>query len=52
MMSGRLTPAAATWMSTSPAPGAGIGRLTARKTSGPPGLAISIAVMVLGKVIA
>src|SRR5690348_18491202 len=51
MMSGRLTPAAATATSTSPGPGAGIGRVATRKTSGPPGLAISITVMVAGSVV-
>jgi len=45
---GRLTPAAATSISTSPAAGSGIGRLTGRNTSGAPGAVISIAVMVVG----
>ena len=40
--SGRLTPAAATSISTSPAPGTGSGRSTGRSTSGPPGCAISM----------
>src|SRR6185437_16634197 len=48
MTSGRLTPAAATWISTSPAAGIGIGRLAGFKPSGPPGALISIAVMVAG----
>ena len=38
-MSGRLTPAAATLISTSPAPGRGTGRSTTTSTSGPPGVA-------------
>ena len=42
-MSGRLTPAAATAISTSRGPGSGVGRVTGRSTSGPPGCAISIA---------
>src|ERR1700730_4332899 len=45
MMSGRLTPAAATRMRTSPARGSGTGRSTSRSTSGPPNPAISIARM-------
>src|SRR5437588_446037 len=48
MMSGRLTPAAATRTSTSPALGSGTGRLTRRRTSGPPGAAISIAFIEVG----
>src|SRR5271166_1121269 len=51
-MSGRLTPAAATSISTSPIAGVGIGRVTACRTSGPPGALISIAVMVVCIVIA
>jgi hypothetical protein len=43
MMSGRLTPAAVTRTRTSPVRGSGTGRLTGRRTSGPPGPAISIA---------
>src|ERR1700736_3977086 len=50
-MSGRLTPAAATAMSTSPIAGIGIGRVVGCRTSGPPGLVISIAVMVGGRVV-
>ena len=42
MTSGRLTPAAATWISTSPAAGDGVGRSAGTSTSGPPGLLISI----------
>ncbi len=49
--SGRLTPAAATLISTSPAPGIGIGRVPGRSTSGPPGSVISMAVMVAGSVV-
>jgi hypothetical protein len=44
-----LTPAAATRISTSPAAGRGTGRDTGRNTSGPPGAAISMAVMLSGK---
>ena len=40
--SGRLTPAAATSISTSHGPGSGRGRRAGRRTSGPPGCAISI----------
>src|SRR4029450_10701990 len=39
--SGRLTPAAATWSSTSPLPGRGVGRDASLSCSGPPGAAIS-----------
>src|SRR6185437_1339696 len=46
--SGRLTPAAATLISTSPGPGAGIGREVGRSASGGPGLAISIAIISAG----
>src|ERR1051326_3401100 len=42
MMSGRLTPAAATLMRTSPGAGAGVGRSAGVSASGPPGLLISI----------
>src|SRR5262249_35158960 len=49
-MSGRLTPAAFTSISTSPMPGSGIGRLTGFSTSGLPGSVISMAVMVGGRV--
>src|SRR6202042_779826 len=44
--SGRLTPAAAMRISTSPAAGCGTARVTARSTCGGPGSAISMAVMV------
>src|SRR3546814_6404860 len=47
--SGRLTPAAATSMSTSPLPGAGTERRTGTSTSGPPGASGSIASMSRGK---
>src|SRR5512132_3375258 len=40
-MSGPLIPAAATWISISPGAGAGVGRVTSFKTSGPPGWEIS-----------
>jgi len=43
-----LTPAAATAIRTSPAPGSGIGRVVGCNTSGPPGPVISIAVIVVG----
>src|SRR5579883_2004901 len=43
--SGRLTPAAATRISTSFGRGTGTGRETARRTSGGPGVPISMAVM-------
>src|SRR5262245_25497911 len=43
MQSGRLTPAAATRISTSPAFGCGTDRLTSFNTSGPPGWEISTA---------
>ena len=46
--SGRFTPAAATFISTSCAPGVGTGRKTGINTSGPPGAAGSMAVMVVG----
>src|SRR5712691_704309 len=48
--SGRLTPAAATLMSTSPAAGTGFGRSTGTSTSGSPGSRISIAITVLPSV--
>ena len=44
--SGRLTPAPATRISTSRGPGFGTGRSTGIRTSGPPGLAISIEVSI------
>src|SRR4051812_22436081 len=47
--SGRFTPAAVTRISTSPAPGAGMGRSTTRSTSGPPCPAISMARMEAGR---
>src|SRR5207244_4250750 len=43
MTSGRLTPAAATFTSTSPAAGTGRGRSAATSASGPPGALISMA---------
>ncbi len=46
-----MTPAASTAISTSPIAGFGIGRATAFRTSGPPGVVISIAVIVLGRVV-
>src|SRR6185503_4204169 len=45
MMSGRLTPAAATLIRTSRAPMAGRGRSTGVSTWGPPGSRIAIAIM-------
>src|ERR1700704_6023166 len=48
MMSGRLTPAAATRNNTSPSPGLGKGRRQTRSCSGPPGEAISTAVICEG----
>jgi hypothetical protein len=50
-MSGRLMPAAATSINSSPMPGCGIGRLTAVSASGPPGVEISIAVMESGRAV-
>src|SRR5215472_3779086 len=44
-MSGRLIPAAATRIRTSPGPGCGTGRVASRNCSGPPGAAISITLM-------
>ena len=46
--SGRLTPAAATLTRICPAPGFGTGSVLGTSTSGPPGLEISMAVMVSG----
>jgi hypothetical protein len=46
---GRLTPAAVTLISTSPAAGTGVGRSTGTSSSGPPGARISIAIMLLAK---
>ena len=46
MRSGRLTPAAATAINTSPGAGAGAGRSAGCSTSGPPGRGISMAIMV------
>ena len=43
MMSGRFTPAAVTEIKISLRPGVGFGRSTAVRTSGPPGLDISMA---------
>src|SRR3984893_16370044 len=51
MTSGRLMPAAATSISTSPAPGSGVGRVVCLSTSGPPGAVISIAIMVAGRAV-
>src|SRR5450631_1214494 len=50
MTSGRLTPAAATRMRTSWAPGFGTGRTAIRSCSGPPGAAISTAFISEGTV--
>ncbi len=47
--SGRLTPAASTRISTSPAPIAGIALVTGFSTSGPPGVLISITVIDCGR---
>src|SRR4029450_8595278 len=47
-MSGRLTPAAATFTSICPGPGLGVANTLGLSTSGPPGMLISIAVMVSG----
>jgi hypothetical protein len=44
--SGRFTPAAATWMTTSSSAGTGIGRVVTLSTSGGPGCAISTALIV------
>src|SRR5215831_7351826 len=43
MTSGRFTPAASTFINTSPRASSGLGRSTGTSTSGPPGLLISIA---------
>jgi len=43
--SGRLTPAAAIFTSTSPSPGCGSGRCSGTSISGSPGARIAIAVM-------
>src|SRR5688572_25983407 len=48
-MSGRFTPAAATWMRISFGFGAGTGRSAGVNTSGPPGLAISTARILEGR---
>src|SRR5262245_64899245 len=48
MRSGRLTPAAATLTRTWPGPGRGVGTRAGFSTSGPPGVVISIAVIVSG----
>src|SRR3990172_213892 len=47
--SGRFTPAAATLMRISPAPGAGTGRCSGTSISAPPGARIAIAVMWAGR---
>src|SRR3989344_1925304 len=49
--SGRLTPAAATRISTSPGPGRGTGRVSGTKTSGPPGALIAMARMLSGTLV-
>src|SRR5688500_5044414 len=49
--SGRLTPAASTRISTSPAAGSGTGRSTGSSISGPPGRSGSIAIIVFGMVV-
>src|SRR4051812_35705975 len=51
MTSGRFTPAAATRISTSPAPGCGTGRSTGCSTSGPPASAGSMAIILRGSVL-
>src|ERR1051325_3439846 len=43
MTSGRLTPAASTLINTSPGASSGLGRSAGTRTSGPPGLLISMA---------
>src|SRR5215831_290239 len=48
MRSGRLTPAAATLTRICPDPGRGVGTRAGFSTSGPPGVVISIAVIVSG----
>src|SRR6516162_2646440 len=48
MRSGRLTPAAATLTRIWPDPGRGVGTRAGCSTSGPPGVVISIAVIVSG----
>src|SRR5689334_25238330 len=48
--SGRFTPAAATLTNTSPAAGFGVGRVAGFKTSGAPGVVISMQVIVAGTV--
>ncbi len=49
--SGRFTPAAATFTSTSRGPGAGTGRSCGTSTSGPPGERIAMAVIWAGIVL-
>src|SRR5690349_14984613 len=49
--SGRLTPAAATRISTSPGPGCGTGRVCGCKTSGPPGSLMAMAVISAGTLV-
>ncbi|BBB11044.1 hypothetical protein SPYCA_0302 [Sphingopyxis sp. FD7] len=49
--SGRFTPAAATRISTSPAPGCGTGRVAGRNISGPPGALMATAVMSAGRLV-
>src|SRR5262245_41154578 len=46
--SGRLTPAAATFTSTWPDPGLGVGTSAILRTSGPPGLVMAMAFMAAG----
>src|SRR6516162_5709842 len=48
MRSGRLTPAAATLTRIWPDPGRGVGRRAGFSASGPPGVVISIAIIVSG----
>src|SRR5215468_11196216 len=49
--SGRLTPAAMTFSSTSPAPGSVTGRCSGTSISGPPGERMAITVMLVGMVL-
>src|SRR5262245_34267117 len=46
--SGRLTPAAATFTSSWPGPGLGVGTSVTLRTSGPPGLVMAMALMAGG----
>src|SRR6266850_7110418 len=47
-MSGRLTPAAATLINSSPTPGFGMGRRCGTRASGPPGVGMAMAVISAG----